>query len=299
MSDAAVLFLYAETPVHAGSDTGSGALDLPIQREVATGLPIIKGESLKGALRERFRPVDTNDKAALATWRQVFGQELTAGGGETRPGSLRVHEAQLVAFPAPTMEGTFMWVTSPLACARLARKAKLAGLKLPELPAGQTCVGGTKRGELVVGPYVVDFRPADPELGARQIAQVHAWAQKVAEVALPDTGDDYFRVKLTDDLLRCSDELLAAISRECAPVHARVQLGKEINGEPAKMVQNGPFYSEYLPGETLLAALVEGKGEDLKLIGQLHDKVLRVGGDESIGKGLMWCRLWRADAAQG
>ncbi|MBX6382271.1 MAG: type III-B CRISPR module RAMP protein Cmr4 [Microbispora sp.] len=299
MTKTAVLFLYAETPVHAGADTGSGALDLPIQREVATGLPIIKGESLKGALRERFRPLDKDDNEALATWRRVFGQELTPEGGETRPGSLRVHEAQLVAIPAPTMEGTFMWVTSPLACARLARKAKLAGLELPELPAGQTCVGSEKRGELVVGPYVVDFRPADPEVGARQIAQVQAWAQKVAEIALPDTGDDYFRAKFTRDLLRCSDELLAAISRECAPVHARVQLGKKIDDKPAKMVQNGPFYSEYLPGETLLAALVEGKDTDFELLKELNDKVLRVGGDETIGKGLMWCRLWRADAAQG
>lgn len=299
MTKTAVLFLYAETPVHAGADTGSGALDLPIQREVATGLPIIKGESLKGALRERFRPLDKDDNEALATWRRVFGQELTPEGGETRPGSLRVHEAQLVAIPAPTMEGTFMWVTSPRACARLARKAKLAGLELPELPAGQTCVGSEKRGELVVGPYVVDFRPADPEVGARQIAQVQAWAQKVAEIALPDTGDDYFRAKFTRDLLRCSDELLAAISRECAPVHARVQLGKKIDDKPAKMVQNGPFYSEYLPGETLLAALVEGKDTDFELLKELNDKVLRVGGDETIGKGLMWCRLWRADAAQG
>ena len=67
--DRALLFLYAETPVHAGADTGLGALDLPIQREVTTGLPIIKGESLKGALRERLRPVVED-----GLWQKMFGE---------------------------------------------------------------------------------------------------------------------------------------------------------------------------------------------------------------------------------
>lgn len=277
----ALLFLYAETPVHAGADAGTGVVDLPIQREIATGLPIIKGESLKGALREHFR--------AVSRWVEIFGSEPPTDGGTTKPGSLRVHEAQLVAFPAPTMRDTFVWVTSPLAQARLARKARLAGVELAvcETPSRFTLSAHASEAELVVGPYVVE---------TRQSQALHAWAEEMALRALPE--DPFFRKKFVRDLLCGEEDLLAGISRECAPVAARVQLGApDKAGERTKTVANGPFYSEYLPSETLMAAFLEGRPGDLDVIEALDGKVLRVGGDESIGKGLMWCRIWRPDGA--
>jgi len=48
---AAMLFLYCETPVHAGTGTSLSIVDLPIQRERITGLPIVQASSLKGVLR--------------------------------------------------------------------------------------------------------------------------------------------------------------------------------------------------------------------------------------------------------
>ncbi|MEO3858508.1 type III-B CRISPR module RAMP protein Cmr4 [Acrocarpospora sp. B8E8] len=275
----ALLLLYAETPVHAGADTGSGVVDMPIQREVATGLPIIKGESLKGALREHFRDIPR--------WTQIFGSEPPRGGEETTPGSLRVHEAQLVAFPAPTMEDTFAWVTSPMAQARLARKTALAGLALPPVPAPQetSWISREQAGELVIGPYVA---------ATQFSAALKKWAAEIAQRGFPD--DSYFRAKFQRDLVCGGDDLLAAVSRDCAPVTARVQLGGT-GDTRTKTVRNGPFYSEYLPGESLLAALLEGSPGDLGAVAALDGQVLRVGGDESIGKGLMWCRLWRPDDA--
>ena len=46
-----ILFLYVETPLHAGTGRGLGAVDLPIQRDRTTGYPIIQASSVKGALR--------------------------------------------------------------------------------------------------------------------------------------------------------------------------------------------------------------------------------------------------------
>ncbi|MBK1700194.1 type III-B CRISPR module RAMP protein Cmr4 [Thiococcus pfennigii] len=50
-----ILFLYAETPLHPGSDSGVGAIDLPVQREVGTGLPVFHGTGIKGALKDATR----------------------------------------------------------------------------------------------------------------------------------------------------------------------------------------------------------------------------------------------------
>ena len=46
-----ILFIFAETPLHAGTGSGLGAVDLPIQRERSTGYPIVQASGLKGALR--------------------------------------------------------------------------------------------------------------------------------------------------------------------------------------------------------------------------------------------------------
>ena len=47
-----LLYLYAESPVHTGAAGSLDVLDLPVQREAATGYPVIWGQSLKGALRQ-------------------------------------------------------------------------------------------------------------------------------------------------------------------------------------------------------------------------------------------------------
>ncbi|NKZ07300.1 type III-B CRISPR module RAMP protein Cmr4 [Actinomadura latina] len=279
----ALLFLYAETPVHPGGDTAAGAVDLPIQREPATGFPIIKGESLKGALREHFRTRLADDR-----WVGMFGSKPPRGGGATKPGSLRVHEAQLVAFPAPTLEETFRWVTSPLALSRLARKAGLAGVPIAgtgdSVPSDSTCLTSSQRREQTVLGQYVQATQHDPAL--------ESFAANLAGLALPNAVDGYLKKKFGKDLYCGVDELLTGISKDCAPVVARVQLGAEdAEGNPTKTVKHGPFYSEYLPSETILVALLEGRPDDLAKLQVLDSGVLRVGGDESIGKGLMWCRL--------
>ncbi|MCM8771967.1 MAG: type III-B CRISPR module RAMP protein Cmr4 [Candidatus Omnitrophica bacterium] len=62
-----VLFLIAETPVHAGSGSEVGIVDLPIQRERYTDFPKIESSGLKGCLREAFEnyKVFENKKSKL------------------------------------------------------------------------------------------------------------------------------------------------------------------------------------------------------------------------------------------
>jgi len=49
---AGVMFLYAETPLHAGSGASLGAVDLPLQREKHTLYPLVQASGIKGAMRE-------------------------------------------------------------------------------------------------------------------------------------------------------------------------------------------------------------------------------------------------------
>ena len=295
-----LLFLYAESPVHAGAADSLGVLDLPVQREAATGYPVIWGQSLKGALRQAATEHPGWDDAQVVT---VFGSEV--GGATdtdgTSAGRLRVGDAQLVALPVPTLRNTFAWATSEIALGRLARKYRSFGRpvvgipRVPEVapdrgsapPAGDGEEGWAgKRGE-VLGPCVVQLA-ADPALAA--------WSALLAADALGD-GAPFapFAGKLRRDLLLVGQAIMPTLLRECTEQAVRVQLDEN------KTVENGPFYSEYLPAETILAASLSvhdhGRSDDadldiMFLQSLLDNRLLQVGGDETLGKGLVWARLY-------
>ena len=287
-----LLYLYAESPVHTGAANSVDVVDLPVQREAATGYPVIWGQSLKGALRQAAHDCDWGKQRVTA----VFGSEVGDPGenGGTTPGTLAVGDAQLVAMPVPTLRHTFAWLTSDVALGRLARKYKVLRLagELPDLPSigvdraigsSQAWTGTSE----VLGPFVVPFGSAPSE-------PLKAWAGKVASDALG--WDDVFRPfadKLRADLVMAGSELVPVLLRECTEQAVRVQLERG-----TKTVKEGAlFYSEYLPAETIMAAslTLSGDGDTeanrAELARLLDGNLLQFGGDETLGKGLMWTRL--------
>jgi len=282
-----LLYLYAESPVHAGAADSIDVLDLPVQREASTGYPVIWGQSLKGALRQA---------AVHAGWEEprvqrVFGSSIgeSSDDGGTTPGLLNVGDAQLVAMPVPTLRRTFAWASSVIALGRLARKYATLGSAAPQVPevasdrgAAADAVWAAANDE-VLGPCLVPLSDS---------AQVRAWAQRLSSDALgADAPFVPFAQKLGTDLLVLGSDIIGMLLRECTEQTARVQL------DSSKTVENGPFYSEYLPAETILAAsLVLRRDADTPdnrdaLHALLDGTLLQVGGDETLGKGLVWGRL--------
>lgn len=289
-----LLYLYAESPVHTGAAGSLDVLDLPVQREAATGYPVIWGQSLKGALRQAARDAGWPQDRRLL----VFGSDIDerADDGGTTRGHLAVGDAQLVAMPVPTLRHTFAWLTSEIALSRLARKYSRLERQVPQIPEVASDRGAAAGGEWaeadneVLGPYLVP-------LGSGADERLAEWASQLANDALAP-GDAFapFTAKLRRDFLLVGSDLMPTLLRECTEQAVRVQLDK------AKQVENGPFYSEYLPAETILAAslLLRGAADTpaiaRELRGLLDGRLLQVGGDETLGKGLVWGRLLKAEA---
>ncbi len=63
ITETSMLYLYVETPLHAGVGSGLSSIDLPIQRERTTQYPMIQGSGIKGKLRA----------AAYAAWAYETG----------------------------------------------------------------------------------------------------------------------------------------------------------------------------------------------------------------------------------
>jgi CRISPR-associated protein Cmr4 len=286
-----LLYLYAESPVHTGAADSIDVLDLPIQREAATGYPVIWGQSLKGALRQAASDAVWGDRL-----KEVFGSaiEHPDEDGSTTPGTLAVGDAQLVAMPVPALRHTFAWLTSEIALSRLARKYKVLKRNVPELPAVRSDTGAAasdawiQDDNEVLGPCLV-------RLGSSRDEKLAAWAERIAaDVFAPADAFQPFARKLHDDLVLVGSDIVPVLLRECTEQAVRIQLSE------SKTVENGPFYSEYLPAETIMAAQLtlrdDGDTEDNKraLRELLHEQLLQVGGDETLGKGLMWGRMLEA-----
>lgn len=315
-----LLYLYAESPVHAGASDSLDVIDLPVQREAATTYPVIWGQSLKGALRQAAE--DAGADAGWSTERitAVFGRSVDPDSrGELEAGQLAVGDAQLVAIPVPALRRTFAWATSGIALNRLRRKyAVLGGADLPVPDTDDDRGRGVDAGwsaapnEQVLGPCVVEVGPDDD-------GTLRAWATRIADDGVGDrAGLSAFAAKLRQDLLLVGDSVLPLLLKECTELSARVQL------TDGKTVKHGPFYSEYLPAETIMAATLSlrtpaggrgrgtGEGGDpakrdtardaereaqrAALRGLFAGGPVQVGGDETLGKGLMWARL--VEAAQ-
>lgn len=291
-----LLFLYAESPVHAGGAESIGSVDLPIQREAATRLPTIWGQSLKGAIREHAsrRWVSTDVDA-------IFGEAPPLGGDAPSPGALSVGDARLVAFPVPTLENTFAWVTSPLALGRVSRLTGLAGITTqpssPRAISPDWCLPSAAsewpESEIALGDLVVRPTAGDGD-------DLGKWAAWLACHALPGPTavPDYFRDKLGRHLVLVDDSVLSELSQQHTEVVARVRLASG-----SKTVDpGGLWYEEHLPAESILVAPIDWRGagdahpesKHRALLRELlHEQILVVGGNESVGKGLMWCTFAR------
>ncbi len=285
-----VMVLLAETPVHAGGSEAQGVVDLPIQRESTTGLPVIWGQSLKGALRQAARDAQWE----FAEERRVFGsrppgftgEDSPAGEGQTNllKGGVSFGDAQLVLFPVPTLRQAFGWVTAPLVLSRMRRRLALTGVTDQQalavtIPDGQVAGTGAWQGIQVLGSVRRNV------FGTADMARI---GKALATLACP-VGEEftYTKNKLGTDVLAVDDGTLRAMTETGTEITARVQLDPE-----SKTVANGPFYTENLPAETVLMSVLTGPTADLDALSELLDgKAIQLGGDETLGKGVLWCRV--------
>jgi CRISPR-associated protein Cmr4 len=161
--DQGILFLYTETPLHPGSGTSVGTVDLPIQRERHTDYPLIQGSGIKGALRDLAYQIEEilkmrkeckqlkvqMESASSEGEKETFAQRLacleaklrnglarltTAFGPETdradeHSGSLSFSDARILLFPVRSLQGVFAWATCPFVLRRFQRDLDWLGEK--------------------------------------------------------------------------------------------------------------------------------------------------------------------------
>ncbi|MDK2795312.1 MAG: CRISPR-associated protein Cmr4 [Archaeoglobaceae archaeon] len=312
---AAILFMYCETPIHAGAGTSLSIVDLPIQRERITGLPIVQASSLKGVLRKETLSIlkRKRDATAEEKVKVLFGPETEKASEHT--GCVSPHDARLLLFPVRSLVGVFAWTTCPLVLERLKREMTAAGFKVdwnvPKVDNNQALIASDNtivaNGKVVLEEFAFD---AEVDKNVEKIAK---W---LADNAFPQS-DEYkpFREWLPERFVILPDDAFRDFTQLATEIQTRVQLDKE-----TKSVAEGPWIEEHLPSETLLYAPIfiskplapkdivpdefkeNGKPSAQKVLEFLEGLTkrcdeepyldrLQIGGDETIGRGIVKVRL--------
>jgi CRISPR-associated protein Cmr4 len=307
---AAMLFLYCETPVHAGTGTSLSIVDLPIQRERITGLPIVQASSLKGVLRAEVERLKGKQIAEA-----LFGPETQRA--HEHAGCVSPHDARLLLFPIRSLVGVFAWATCPFVLERFKREMIAAGFQIgwqvPNPANSQQALVAhddtiVADGKVVLEEFAFEKQKDD---SAEQIAN---WLR---DNAFPQSGEyEDFRKWLPKRFVILPDDAFRDFTQLATEVIARIRLKPE-----TKTVAEGALWTEeHLPSETLLYAPIfvskplapkdtvpdkfkeNNEPSAAKVLEFLKglttpntDKPyldrLQIGGDETVGRGIVKVRL--------
>lgn len=286
-----ILFLIAETPMHAGSGDSLGIVDLPIQRERHTSFPKIEASSLKGSMREHFeRKLGVNNTQILA----AFGDE-GQGGESSKAGCLGFTDARLLLFPVKSMKGVFAWITCPKIIAKLNEELKLAGVNESfNIDKGNLVAGDNNlivnNDKIILEEYTFEVE------GNEEVKKLGIFLKNNL---FGQTDSSYFAQKLEKDIVVLEDDDF----RDFVNLSTEVITRTKIDNETGTVAEGALFTEEYLPAESIMYSLVffapEFVEKNTEKIFKTEDEVekffsgfvcnnpiMQIGGNATLGKGI-------------
>ena len=300
-----LLYLHVETPLHAGAGSGLGAIDLPIQRERATGYPLMQASGLKGALRAAVRESISDPGDEIEA---VFGPEPKPGSENMHAGAFSPADARILLFPVRSLKGVFAWVTSVNVLQRWKRDVKdIVGddalSDLPNAPQSTddkdycyACPGvRMSDGRVVLEEYVFHSEETETPSGL---------AKKLSEWIFSDHLGPYWTQLLQSNLVILPDDAFKDFVMYATEVITRTRLDPD-----TKTVVKGALWTEeHLPMDTVLYSPIRatrirmvkneipeyfnGGAEKqaeavLTWLVKKVGKKIQMGGDATVGRGLV------------
>jgi len=289
-----LLIFWCETPLHPGVGmVVKGGVDLPIQREKLTGLPMMQASSIKGALRKAAKSQISNNEVIA-----LFGPEPSPPAPE-HAGSMLLTDAHILLFPISSVKGMMCWVTSPMVLARFRRALRYVGedFEVPqELEECKVAVRDDSCLKIKVDgkDKVILMDELELEVDCARSQQVANISQWMINRLIPeDPSYNYVRQILPLRLAIVNDDVFRGITQRGTEVLTRVRL------TDAKVVdEHGLWSEEHLPAFTVLYCSIfmperfRG-GVTSKKPKEVFDNVIMnvkrivLGGHETVGRGIV------------
>lgn len=225
------MFIIAETPVHTGSGSDLGLVDLPIQRERHTGFPKIEASGLKGCIREAFE--SKKDKYTSL----IFGPEE----GDAYASPIGFTDARILLFPVKSLKGVFAWITCPMILEKIKKDLGIQlSYKINAVP---------ENSELLVNESIV---LEEYTYKVTKDKQVNILAKILSDMIFPNEEDyKFWKEKLQKDLVILSDDDFTQFVKTSTEIITRTKID-----EKTGTVKSGALWTEeYLPQDTILYSL--------------------------------------------
>jgi len=282
-----LFFLHAQTSLHAGSGSSVSVIDLPIQREKNTGFPVVAGSGVKGVLREYSENTNKNHVQI------IFGPEKD---GSDYAGAAGFSDAKILFYPVKSVKGVFVWITSPLVLERFIRDIQLADpsftLKVPKINNNNAVVTGSCV-NLINNKVVLD--EYDYDISGEKFTD----EKKLADLLFE--AKTYWHEKFCNSLVILPDDEFSHFVQFATEIQARIA----IDNETGVVKRGALFYEENIPSESIFYSNLfisnpHKKDEQLKdheaifnELAKLDGKFIHLGGDKTIGKGMMKIKFYK------
>lgn len=247
-------FIKVITPLHAGSGSDLGVVDMPIQRESHTGFPKIEASSLKGSIRSEFVSNSSEEEA-----KKIFGTGDKAG-------DLGFSDARILFFPVKSVKGVFAYITCPMVLKRwqddlkLGSSNELEEIKIPLSIGDDKCVVFEKNENIINDKFVV--------------LEEYSFEVEIEKL------ENSVKIPQIDKtrLVILSDDNFTHFVKNSTEVITRIKIDKGT-------VQDGALFTEeYLPSETVMYALALG---DVDKFTNEMLITMQIGGNSTLGKGVV------------
>ncbi len=281
-------FIKAITPLHVGSGSDLGVVDLPIQREVHTGFPKIEASSLKGAIRKHFEDSFPNENEKIQV---VFGCDGCEFENRDYAAALGFTDAKILFFPVKSVKGVFAYVTCPMVLERFKNEIehiKKIGendfsINIPEIKLNE--------GECAILEGNINL--INDEKVILEEYSFQTQKNNIQNFKIPNLNIDIKRVVII------SDDDFRFFVKNSTEIVTRIK----INNETGVVQTGGLFTEEYLPSETILYSLAIAENPYIK-VERLNDlnndsdvmkffeekikgkNILQIGGNSTLGKGI-------------
>jgi len=294
--------LKTRSGLHCGIGQGLSDIDLPTARESVSGYPIVPGSSLKGVLRDHFKPVDSGQSEESEKFFAAFGPDTDSSGEIDYASALSFTDSRLICLPVRSYFGTFAYMASPYSLNILKVLLKQAEWEnLPPIPSYPSPKKtDSYRASVTKDSKLISFgrlensillEDLDLLVDANSSSLADAWADVISRMLYPGDAEEAQLFK--DRFVIADDNVMAFFCESALPVAAHTKIGE--NG----VVQERAFwYEEFVPPEAIFVGAVfgeAGKGDKYKKFsaGDLIDFVCsssidcQVGGNATTGRGLV------------
>lgn len=261
-----IVYYHCITPMHVGSGSNLGVVDLPVYREIHTEFPLIPSSTIKGVLRARYEIEVSKEKA-----KKIFGSEEREENSEQptlQAGEVIFTDAKILLFPVKSLKGVFVWITSPLVISRFERdtgkKLDIDFSKLKETDALVSSDRPVVSGKVILEEFSFNAVKDENIKQIKDIIKQDVDPDKI--VILPDNIFKFFVKNYTE-------------------VVARIR----IDQSKGTVKDGGLWYQELVPAETVYYGCMMSRVPDNSSLEEISEfingKTLQFGGDETLGRG--------------